>query len=94
MARFVENITDNGSTGALTPTSNTFTLVGAGDWDSGSAQLEMSPDQGTTWIAVPSITLTANGYKDVSLNASEPLQYRVTLTSIAGAAADLYFWLK
>lgn len=89
MPRFTENITANGSTSAR-KYPNKFTLFGKGTWDSGSAQLQVSHDDGTTWIDVTGITLTQDGYKDVELNALEPLNYRVTVSSIA-SAADLYF---
>lgn len=41
--------------------------VAWGTWGSGSMKLQLSPDHGTTWIDMDSVTATANGGQLVDL---------------------------
>lgn len=47
------------STGALN------TLYLSGTWGSGTVTVEASPDDGTTWVAVPDLSFTANSVKNL-----------------------------
>lgn len=57
-----------------------------GTFGGGTAALEYSPDQGSTWIAVTdsagAVTFTANGGKNIIIpsDAQEPVQVRITLS--------------
>ncbi len=47
-----------------------------GDWGSGTYQLEISPDGGTTWIAYPDATWTDDAAKEVDFGRDA--LYRIT----------------
>lgn len=54
-----------------------------GTWDSATAQLQWSPDAGTTWIDVDGVSLTANGgWTEV------PIAFGLVRASISGAGGS------
>ena len=76
-------------TGAAFGSNDTLnTCVIYGTWDGATATLEISPDDGTTWIVVDAInaTLTANGAFDFM--AAAGFLYRIAISG-AGAGTSL-----
>jgi hypothetical protein len=76
------NITDNGATAPFKWSSGRGTFTAWGDFGGGTATLQMSPDNGTTWINVDHpgdtyCTFTANGEGGFELT---PCFLRVNLT--------------
>lgn len=55
---------------AVAVTAGAYNWYAYGTWNGATAQLQWSPDAGTTWINVDGATLTANGgWSNVSLAA-------------------------
>lgn len=68
-ALFTVNTTDTGTAVSLDHANNGyFCFYAAGTWGSGTAKLQVSPDDsGTVWIDVASSSMTADGYKVVQV---------------------------
>jgi hypothetical protein len=56
-----------------------------GTWDGATAKLQMTPDQGTTWIDVDGATATVDGGGPFDL---PPLKHRVVISG-AGVSTSL-----
>lgn len=88
----LKNQTTNGSGDALTILNKTsyvhfYTVVAYGTWDTATLTLQISPDDGTTWIAHSTgATFTDNGHSKVELGPG--IQLRGTVSSV-GTGTDL-----
>lgn len=76
-------LVDNGATNPIdfTPSTDRATIVVWGDFGGGTAALQMSPNNGVTWIPViPTVatSFTANGMANFQINIS--CKIRVELT--------------
>ena len=82
--------TANGSTSSLNWDGRTGQVIASGTWDSATLQLEVSPDDGTTWISIGDEgKLTDDGAFNFNLN---PCNVRLTVVS-AGASTSLNAWI-
>lgn len=63
-------------------------MVGAGTFGGGTLKLQMSPDDGTTWVDINDASITAAGVKNFELNSCD---IRLVLTGSTGA--DLDAWI-
>ena len=82
--------TANGSSSTQTWEGGLGHMFVSGTFDSCTVALEVSPDDGTTWVAVGGdASLTAAGCVSFELN---PCKVRLTLSS-AGAATSIKGWL-
>lgn len=80
-------LTNADTTGAaITIAAGEYFWSAWGTWDGATAQLQFSPDQGTTWIDVDGAALTANGgFSHVGLGSG---QARVAISG-AGASTEI-----
>jgi len=82
--------TANGSTSSLNWDGRTGQVIASGTWDSATLQLEVSPDDGTTWISVGDEgKLSDSGAFNFDLN---PCNVRLTVAS-AGGSTNLNAWI-
>ena len=82
--------TANGSTSSLNWDGRTGQVIASGTWDSATLQLEVSPDDGTTWVSIGDEgKLTDDGAFNFNLN---PCSVRLTVAS-AGASTNLNAWI-
>ena len=83
--------TSNASTSAQTWEGRKGHGVASGTWDTSNLQLEVSPDDGSTWISVGSEgNLTEDGAFSFDLN---PCQLRLTLASV-GSSTSINAWIS
>jgi hypothetical protein len=66
-----------------------YTLVAWGTWDGATVSLELSPDGGTTWIAITGASFTDDGAANIDTQAG--LTYR---GAVSGAGASTSVTLK
>ena len=85
------NQTANASTAAQDWDGRKGQVVANGTWDTSNLQLEMSPDDGTTWISVGDEgKLTDSGAFTFDLN---PCKVRLTLASV-GSSTSINAWIS
>ena len=78
----------NGNSSNLTWSGGFGTFVVEGTWGSATAKLQMSPDNGTTWIDVGSdATLTADGMVNFQI---APCLLRVNLSGVTTTSLDAW----
>ena len=83
--------TENGNTAVFKPSTslqkepNTYTFYAVGTWDTATAKIQISPDDGATWLDFTSGSMTTDGYIVFTVKAS---QIRINISSI-GATTDL-----
>jgi hypothetical protein len=75
----------NGSAVAWKGGTGFFTAVAT--WGGGSAKLQMLLPDGTTWVDVTSVTLSANGYVSFTL---PPCRVRTVIATSSAA----YVWVQ
>ena len=73
----------NGATSPIdfTPSTDRATIVVWGVFDGGTAVLQMSPDNGATWIPVTPVVITAftaNGMANFQINISCKIRIELT----------------
>ena len=75
------------SSGVVSLTGGRYVLSAIATWSAGSVKVQFLAQDGTTWVDVPSSTLTANGI----LAAIElpPGQYQLAVTTATGVYASL-----
>lgn len=61
------------------------TLVVYGTWDGATAKLQMSPDEGSTWVDVTDASFTADGAVIVVL--TYPMLLRMHIASAGGSTS-------
>lgn len=83
-------ITNTTPTVAATRRSAKLALFAAGAFDAGSISVQASPDNGNTWVAVPSTTLTSPGMINFECNGGQLLRLVVTG---GGVAVSITAWL-
>lgn len=69
---------------------NDAIFMAYGTWDTATATLQVSPDEGTTWFAAGTdTTLTADGAGVVQVGFHEiaPIRVRVNLSSVGGSTS-------
>ena len=83
------NLTADGQTDAVKfgPKS---VLIAEGTWGSGTVKLQFRPVGHTVWIDVTGASLTADGYKDVELNAQGDLEFRADLSGATSPNIDIH----
>lgn len=102
MVKVLDNLADNGSSQWIPIFGNSggnFLLYAeADDWDTGSLTIDVTPDGGTTTFVaripggITAITpITANGF--IYFNVPEGCEYRLTVSLVAGAGADITAWV-
>ena len=70
---------------AVVIVAGNYTWSAWGTWDGATAQLQFSPDAGTTWIDITDVDLTANGgVFNIPLPAG---QVRVVITGAGGSTS-------
>jgi len=106
MARYIENLDADGRTGLITVVSprsggdsTRMSIFVQGTFGGGTAALEVSADDGTTWIPVvddtgAAITFTANAQRNLCLvcvaeNEGPPIKISIDLTG--STSPDLNF---
>jgi hypothetical protein len=62
-------------------------IAAQGTWGSGTIQLQVTPDAGTTWINVSGISITADGTVTF---ACAPGQVRLNLSGSGGASLNAW----
>ena len=83
--------TSNASTASQDWEGRKGQVIANGTWDTSNLQLEMSPDDGTTWISVGSEgNLTDDGAFIFDLN---PCKVRLTLASV-GSSTSINAWIS
>ena len=83
--------------GSSNSQSTTYNWVGGvgqfmakGTWDTATLKMQMSPDEGTTWIDIgTSVTFTSDGIGNFELGPSD---IRADLSSV-GASTSLDCWM-
>lgn len=71
MMKLLDAVTANANSDAIVWKGGTGLLVATGTWGSGTIAVQISPDGGTTWIGLTSITMTANGTKEFTAPAAK-----------------------
>ena len=84
---FFSGVTADGNSTATNINPGLHTLVAWGTWGSGTIKLQLSPDDGVTWVDVPSASFTANSCLNV--NVAADLKYRANLAGSTGANLNL-----
>jgi len=85
MPQLLTNADSNSSSSAVQSADSDPTLiVAAGTWDTATLTLEVSPDNGTTWVSTGD-TLTANGV--IKIDLPWGTRFRVTLSSVGGSTS-------
>jgi hypothetical protein len=80
---FFTNKTTVGSSAVFTAGGQTVTVLATGTFGTGVLKLEISPDDGTTWISLGQ--LTASG--KLSDTSGRGTQYRLTLATPDGTTS-------
>lgn len=81
---FTQLVANGSSDPQNVPINGDYLFFASGTWGAGTLTLEASPDNGTTWFSVTS--LTANGRTKVFLGSGENV--RVTLSGATAATID------
>lgn len=81
--------TTNGASEFAPSTGRFATLLASGTWGGALLTVEISPDEGVTWIATE-VQLSANGVKNFI--AGKGTRYRVVLSG-STAPTNLNVWL-
>ena len=81
----------NGSGTAQAIKGNTMfefnTAFAWGTWDGATVILEVSPDEGTTWIAVTDLTFTENSM--INVNLAVGIEVRGTVSGVGTSSVNL-----
>lgn len=80
--------TTNGQSGTFKSFGGFVSLIVAGTFSGGTVTVQVSPDNGTTWVD-SEVTLTAAGIKNFI--SGEGLLYRISLAS--AASPNLNAWV-
>ncbi len=93
MAQILTSATQNGDSSIVTRRQRA-TLIITGTWDTATATLKVSPDNGTTWVDVPDGAFTDDTVKIVDNETDPPnaSTFKLTLSSV-GASTSLSAWL-
>ncbi|KPJ66515.1 MAG: hypothetical protein AMJ43_07735 [Coxiella sp. DG_40] len=89
--------TANGSypSAGITVYGGRSTFVAYGTWDGATVTLEMSPDGGTTWIAIGSdTTFTADGVGNTEFgwDSQNPILVRATVSSVGTTSLTMVWY--
>ena len=83
MATLTQLFTAKAATGASSAISHNGgkrSVVYEGTWDSASLVVQMSPDSGSTWVAITDATFTADGATMIDVPSPCELRFSLTVT--------------
>ena len=89
LTKVFDGVTTNSSSDSVDWPGGVGQMVVEGTWGGGTVKLQMSPDDGTTWVAIGGdASITADGVVNFDLNACD-----LRLNLSGSTAANLDGWL-